>query len=245
MPSKKCKKNDDTPSTKIINLYENKDLQKHMTKSINPYYEIHKIKVPFRGVLIGSSGAGKTNLLVNIINIMKKTFNHLYIFTRAHEPIYDFLQEQLSSDLLTISYDLNDLRQFDESKYYGQSLAVFDDMVNEKDQKCISELFVRGRKIAGGISLLYLTQSYFKVPKIIRLQCQYVFILKVAGVKDLNLILSEYSLNASKKQLTNMYNYACNQNIFGNFLLIDLEANQNKTYRLNFNEYLNPIQFGN
>jgi hypothetical protein len=145
--------------------------------------------------------------------------------------------------MLTIKYSLNDCRTFKETDYYGSSLVIFDDQINEKDQKCINELYIRGRKIAGGISLLYLTQSYFKVPKIIRLQCQYIFILKVSGVRDLKMILSEYSLSATKEQLTNMYEYSCNSGTFGSFMLIDLVADQNKTYRKNFTEYLSIDDF--
>lgn len=229
----------------IKNPYENPEVQKHMPKSRNPYQKYHGISVPFRACLIGSSGSGKTATLMNIISVMPKTFNHIYIYTRAHEPLYDYLREQLDDTLLTISYDLNDLREFPEEKYYGQSLVVLDDMVNEsqKSQQCIYELYIRGRKIAGGVSLLYLTQSYFKVPKIIRLQCQYIFILKVSGVRDLKMILSEYSLGASKEQLTKMYEYACNSGVFGHFLLIDLQADQSKTYRKNFDEILHPSNF--
>ena len=226
----------------IINFYSNKKVQKHMTKSINPNYDFHQISVPFRGILIGSSGAGKTNLLMNIIVAMPNTFNHIFIYTKATEPLYDFLTTQLSSDLLTISYDLDDLRNFAEKNYYGQTLLVVDDMCLEKDQECISELFVRGRKLAGGISLLYLSQSYYKIPKTIRLQSDYIFILKVGAVKDLNLILSEYSLQATKQQLKCMYKYCCGSG-FGNFFLTDLKNTQDKTYRKNFREFLNIDDF--
>jgi hypothetical protein len=240
MPPKKSKMK---KVDNIINFYELKKVDKFKTKSINPNYDKHHMTVPFRGVLIGSSGSGKTNLLLNIINQFSNTFNHIYIYTQAHEPLYDYLESQLGTDLLTIKYDLDSLRNFDEKDYYGQSLVICDDMVNEKDQKCINELYIRGRKIQGGCSLLYLTQSYFKVPKVIRLQCQYIFILKVAGVRDLNMILSEYSLSATKEQLTNMYNYCCNSGNFGSFMLIDLQSSQNKTYRRNFTEFLNVSSF--
>jgi energy-coupling factor transporter ATP-binding protein EcfA2 len=214
-----------------------------MTKSINPNYNFHQISVPFRGLLIGSSGAGKTNLLMNIIVAMPKTFNHIYIYSKATEPLYDFLTSQLSSDLLTISYDLDDLRNFDDKNYYGQTLLVVDDMCLEKNQECISELYIRGRKICGGVSLLYLSQSYFKIPKTIRLQSDYIFILKVGAVRDLKMILSEYSLQATKQQLTNMYNYCCNSSQFGEFFLTDLKNTQDKTYRKNFTEFLNITDF--
>ena len=240
MPKAKSKSNNE-----IINFYSLKKVQKFTTKSINPNYKKHNITVPFRSILIGSSGAGKTNLLLNIIAQFGNTFNHIYVYTKAEEPLYYYLESQIHSDLLTIKYDLDECKKFPDENYYGQSLCIFDDMVNEseKDQKCIAELFVRGRKLQGGVSLLYLTQSYFKVPKTIRLQTQYVFILKVSGMRDLTMILSEYSLNATTEQLTNMYNYCCNSRTFGNFMLIDLVAAQDKTYRKNFKQYLNIEEF--
>lgn len=228
-------------SNKIINFYENKKVKKFMPKSHNPEYKHHLIKVPFRGIIIGSSGSGKSNMLLNLISIMKGTFNHIYIYTRAEEPLYNYLQSQIEDDMLTISYDLDDCRNFNEDNYYGQSLVIFDDMCNEKNQRCINELYIRGRK--KNISLLYLTQSYYKVPKTIRLQCQYVFIIKVSGLRDLTMILSEYSLGATKEQLQKMYNYCCNQGEFGNFLLVDLNSTQDKTYRFNWETFLNPSDF--
>jgi hypothetical protein len=75
------------------------------------------------------------------------------------------------------------------------------------------------------------------------LQAEIVFILKVSGVRDLKMILSEYSLSATKEQLTNMYEYSCNSGTFGSFMLIDLVADQNKTYRKNFTEYLSIDDF--
>lgn len=238
MPRKSKQTNSD-----MINFYTLKKVDKFKTKSVNPNYNKHNISVPFRGVLIGSSGSGKTNLLLNIINQFSNTFNHIYIYTQAVEPLYEYLESQLGPDMLTIKYSLNDCRTFNEKDYYGQSLVIFDDQINEKDQKCINELYIRGRKIAGGVSMLYLTQSYFKVPKIIRLQCQYIFILKVSGVRDLKMILSEYSLSATKEQLTNMYEYSCNSGTFGSFMLIDLQNTQDKTYRKNFNEFLSIDDF--
>lgn len=230
-------------SDKMINFYEQKKVKKFMPKSHNPFYKEHGISVAFRGLLIGSTGSGKTNYLLNILSQMRNTFNHIYIYTRAEEPLYDFLQSQIDDDLLTVSYDLDDCRNFNEEKYYGQSLIIFDDMCNEKNQQIIQELFIRGRKIAGGISLLYLTQSYYKVPKIVRLQCQYIWIIKISGIKDLKMILSEYSLGGTKENLLNMYNYCCNSGEFGNAFLIDLNTTQNKTYRKNFKEYLNIKDF--
>lgn len=230
-------------SDKMINFYEQKKVQKFMPKSHNPYYKEHGIKLPVRGALIGSSGSGKSNFLLNIISQMRNTFNKIFIYTQAEEPLYNYLKSQIDDDLLTISYNLEDCVNYNEENYYGQTLIIFDDCCVLKNQDIIKTLYIRGRKIAGGISLLYLSQSYYKIPKLVRLQCQYVWVIKVSGMRDLNMMLSEYSLGATKEQLMAMYNYCCNNGDFGNSLLIDLNAAQSKTYRKNFKEYLNPKDF--
>ena len=61
-------------------------------------------------------------------------------------------------------------------------LIVFDDMIadminNKKLNSLITELFINGRKL--NISLVFITQSYFKVPKGVRLNSTHFFIMKI------------------------------------------------------------------
>ena len=47
-------------------------------------------------------------------------------------------------------------------------LIVFDDMINNKNlNTLVTEMFIRGRKL--NISIVFITQSHFKVPKEVRL----------------------------------------------------------------------------
>ena len=60
-------------------------------------------------------------------------------------------------------------------------LIVFDDMIadmfnNKKLNSIVTELFIRNRKLS--ISLVFTTQSYFKVPKDVRLNSTHFFIMK-------------------------------------------------------------------
>ena len=59
-------------STDIINFYELDDVKKHSTQSDNPNIDLHHIKVPFRMGLISGSGMGKTNAVMNIINLFSQ-----------------------------------------------------------------------------------------------------------------------------------------------------------------------------
>jgi hypothetical protein len=248
MPSKKPPSKN-PPSDTMINFYELPKVQPYKTNVKNPNYENHKMDAIFRNAVLGASGAGKTNYIFNLITKFSDTFNHIYVFTQERETLYDYLESQISSDLLTIRYNLDDLNNCNgdfNSYFYGTSLVIFDDQVvqSKLEQKSIIQMFIRGRKVAGGVSLCYLSQSYFGIPKMIRNQLNYVTIIKISSNRDLKMILSEYNLTSTKEQLLKMYNYCCNGD-FGNVFTIDLQSSQEKgmTYRRNFLEFLSPSDF--
>ena len=67
-------------------------------------------------------------------------------------------------------------------------LIVFDDMIadminNKKLNSMVTELFIRGRKL--NISLVFITQSYFKVPKDVRMNATHSFIAKTPDEREL------------------------------------------------------------
>ena len=58
------------------------------------------------------------------------------------------------------------------------------DMINNKRlNPVVTELFIRDRKL--NISIVFITQSYFKVPKDVRLNFTHVFIMKIPNKKEL------------------------------------------------------------
>ena len=54
---------------------------------------------------------------------------------------------------------------------------IADMLSNKKLNPIVTELFIRGRKL--NISLVFIKQSYFAVPKNIRLNSKHYFILKI------------------------------------------------------------------
>ena len=69
-----------------------------------------------------------------------------------------------------------------------KSLVLFDDMIadimtNNKFQVIIKELFIRSRKL--NISLVIITQSYFSVPKEVRLNSTLYLIMKIHNKREL------------------------------------------------------------
>ena len=69
-----------------------------------------------------------------------------------------------------------------------KKIIVFDDMIvdimtNKKLQAIIKELFIRCRKL--NISLVFITQSYFSVPKDVRLNSTHYLIMKINNKREL------------------------------------------------------------
>ena len=67
-------------------------------------------------------------------------------------------------------------------------LIVFDDMIadminNKKLNSIVTELIIRRRKLS--ISLLFITQSYFKVPRDVRLNTTHFFIMKIPNKREI------------------------------------------------------------
>ena len=87
-------------------------------------------------------------------------------------------------------------------------LIVFDDMIadminNKKLNSIITELFIRGRKL--NISLVFITQSYFKVPKDVRLNTTHFFIMKIPNKRELQQIAINHSSDINTKDFANIY----------------------------------------
>ena len=136
---------------------------------------------PYRILIIGGSGSGKTNTLLNLIN-EQEDIDKNYLYTKDFsEPKYEFLIKnrenagikhvnnskaftECSNTKDDVYENINDYNPTRKRK----SLIVFDDMIpdimtNKKLQSTLKELFIRCRKL--NISLVFITQSYFSVPR--------------------------------------------------------------------------------
>ena len=78
------------------------------------------------------------------------------------------------------------------------------DMINNKKlNSIVTELFIRGRK--QNISLVFITQSYFKVPKDVRLNTTHFFIMKIPNKRELQQIAINHSSDINNKDFINIY----------------------------------------
>lgn len=217
----------------VVNFYS-KLPKGYIKKQHNPSYNKLHIELPFRMLICGASGSGKSNAVYNLLHYMNETFERIVICCRSTaEPLYDFIKEK-APDVEFYENDVPDVESFrgGESNQ-KQSLVLFDDLVNEKAfQSKILEFFIRARKY--NCSLVYLSQIYHKTPKDIRLQCNYFILMKNAQVKDLRLILSDFNVPEDVSELRRMYVYATEKSPDARdsglgFLMLDM---QNPRYRI-------------
>ena len=159
---------------------------------------------PYRILIIGGSGSGKTNTLLNLIR-EQNDIDKIYLYAKdLSESKHGFLIKNREDAGIKHSNDLNAFVEcsntmddvYENIDDYNPSrkrklLTVFDDMIadiksNKKFQAIIEELFSRSRKF--NISLAFITQSY-SVPKYIRLNLTHYLIMKINNRKELQLII--------------------------------------------------------
>jgi ABC-type oligopeptide transport system ATPase subunit len=221
----------------LINFYDLKAVKEMRDDSHNPHFDETNIEIPSRICIVGASGSGKSTCLMNFILKARNTFGHITIVTKQQEPLYDYLEKQLKGKNITIHYDLNKLEEpKDFPNKELQNLLIFDDQIAEKNQRKIVDYFIRGRKIGAGITCCYLSQSYYQVPKTIRAQLSYIWLVKIGQKRDLNLILADSGGLVDKTTLMQLYTDATREKF--NFLKINLNTvDMNKKFSRNFIDF--------
>ena len=172
-------------------------------------------------MIIGGSGSTKTNTLINLIN-EKKDINKIYLYAKdLSEFKYQLLIERRKNTEITHFNDPNAFVKcsntmddvYENIDDYNPSrkrkkLIVFDDMIadimtNKKFQAIIKELFIRCRKL--NISLVFITQSYFFVPKDVRLNSLHYLIMKINNKRELQNVTINHSADIDYTNFMKIY----------------------------------------
>ena len=162
------------------------------------------------------------------------SFSKINIVTRdKDEALYNWIASK--SDSIVISEGLSTIPKLSSYEKDTNSLLVIDDLLLSKDLSAVSEVYIRGRK--AGVSVVFISQSFFKIPTVIRQNCSYMVLLKLSGLRDARLILSEFSLGITKEELMEIYEHATAEKFSP--LIIDLAAPKESRFRKGFSEILN------
>ena len=160
-------------------------------------------------MVIGGSGSGKTNALPNLIS-QQDDIDKTYLYAKdLSEPKYESLIKrredagtnhlndpnafiECSNTMDDVHENIDDYNPNRKRKF----LIVFDEMIvdimkNKKNQAIIKELFSRCRQL--NISFVFTTQSYFSVPKDVRLNSTHYLIMKINNNRELKNIAINHS----------------------------------------------------
>ena len=199
----------------MVNFDDYENTIEHNSKW--PYIPDH----PYRILIIGGSGSGKTNALLNLIN-NQPDIDKIYLYAKdPYEKKYQYLINkrekvginhfndpktfvEYSNDMQDVYKNIKDYNPITKPKV----LIIFDDMIadminNNKLNSIVTELFIRGRKL--NIFIVFITQSYFKVSKDVRLNSTYFFIMKIPNKRELQQIASNHSSDIDFKDFMNIY----------------------------------------
>ena len=190
--------------------YANENILEHNSKW--PYIPDH----PYRILIIGGS-----NALLNLIN-NQPDIDKIYLYAKyPYEKKYQHLinkREKVGlnhfndpkgfmeyfNDMQDVYKNIEDYNPMKKRKV----LIIFDDMIadminNNKINPIVTELFIRGRKL--NISIVFITQSYFKVPKDVRLNFTHFFIMKIPNKREHQQIALNHSSDIDFKDFMNIY----------------------------------------
>lgn len=203
----------------------------------NPHAAKHGIEHPCRPLIIGPTGSGKTQFLLDLLRVMA-CFQVLYILTPfgLDDPLYA-LTKKMFRGKVTVTSNIEDLPSIQDLPTNDniQRCFIFDDILSYPTSvfNKIMEYYTCVRKC--NASCFMCTQSYFgltgKHGKIIRLQSGPIFILpgvKEHNIQDLKLIASRYG---KSKEIENLYDKCAAE---GEVFWLDTTGDPSKLFRCGF-----------
>ena len=132
-----------------------------------------------------------------------------YLINKPKKVVLDHFDDpkafmEYSNDMQDVDKNIEDYNPIKKRKV----LIVFDDMIadvinNNKFNPVVTELFIRGIKL--NISIVFIRQSNFKVPKDVRLISTHFFIMKIPNKRELQQIALNHSPDIDFKNFMKIY----------------------------------------
>ena len=177
----------------------NYDVEDDTVKNFKQLYDFMPDRC-FRMLICGPSGSGKTNTLMHMICRLLY-FDKVHLYAKNLEQskyqnlmdIFKPISKEVGYNVIEASNDK--IIPVSDLDTESQKIVIFDDFVCDKNQKPLIDYFIRGRHKN---CVIYLSQSYYKTPKDIRLNCSHFSIYEFPSANEKSLICRE---NGVSKEL--------------------------------------------
>lgn len=208
-------------SFELVNYYEKFGAVDPSERYYNPYKLT--LQHPWRAALLGPTGIGKTNILLNMIEL-GSNFDEILLFTGGdpHEFLYDNVAKRLGDGFIVFdspqalieyahaAHEADEAEAKEEGKKFSmvQRLAIFDDYISlsAKEQKPIDKFIIYCRKLNCSVCLL--SQNFFEMAKTQRKNVNYIMTMANAPPRDLSTIVKQLAPDIGLKKLVKMYQEA-------------------------------------
>lgn len=174
----------------------------------NPNYDLHNFAIPFRMIIVGPSGTGKTTFFFNLLTKFQAgtpTFASVWIVVKdKSQSLYRWLESGGGPRIHVVEGidSTPELESFDRTQAH---LVVWDDLAltDRKYLKVVDEYYIAARH--RGVSMMFLTQYYNKVPPVVRNNTN-IFVLFRPLLDDMaDELLQLLSFTASKENRQALY----------------------------------------
>lgn len=216
----------------MLNFYNLKSFQdEDEIETDNPNFDKHEMHLNHY-CIIGPTGAGKSNCVLNLLRTLDDCFTDIQIYTSdPDEKLYRKLKEK--NKHITVE-KLDKIPNLSEQRGRDQKLIIFDDFIVNKNKAIIEKIddyAFRSRK--QGFTCVFLTQSYFETTAIIRSSCRYMVLLRVGDKNNFNNIIRRIDTEVEPNVLKKVIRNASKEEL--NFAVIDLQFKDvNKMIRKNY-----------
>ena len=157
----------------------------------------------FRLLICGNTNSEKTNLLYHMLIEPLLCYDKIYLYAKNLEQekyqnlikVMNEASEEAGYNVMEVSNEA--IIPINHLPYENnQKLVIFDDYVCEKNQRQIVDYFIQGTH--KNCSVIYLSQSFYKTPRDLRLNCSHYCIYEFPSSRERNMISSE--LGVDKEQ---------------------------------------------
>jgi len=237
----------------LFNIDNMDDLAKDKKQS-DKGTQIHPLlpKHPFRILMVGGSGQGKSNLLINMVYKPMVAFDRLYVYSSMiDQPKYKFLKRHYDTMDKMLEKDYGIKRKtiqvwkdtlegidklLDELDADYKNLIIIDDFScapSKQEQQAIDILYTKVRH--KNTSIIILAQLYFRPPstRAVRNNITHAILLQNYNNRELQLLQMELGSDLPRGQFKKLYNYILSEKYA--FMVIDNESEDRRLrYRKRF-----------
>ena len=189
--------------------------KKETTNNFKQLYDYMPDKC-FRMLICGKTGCGKTNTVLHMIIKPLIYYDKIFLYSKNLEQekythLSEILERIAKVNKIPIDETLHrsneEIKPISEMEDRNQKVVIFDDYVCEKNQGDIINYFIQGRH--KNCCVIYLSQSYYKTPKDIRLNCSHYIIFESPSKRENEAICNEQGIykEAYKKSFKNEHDF--------------------------------------